>query len=337
MIEFAILLGSFVLSYALCLAMKRFGERLGLLAVPNYRSSHTLPVPYGGGVAIIAACLLGLVVVTVLRASPAHLLLLVVGPLIMGIVGYVDDLRAIPPLVRLTVAFVVTMSLMLYLGQFPALEFGFVSINAGALGLLLGSLYMVWLLNLFNFMDGIDGLAASQAVFVLAGALIITWDQELSTEQLFVAVILASTLGYLVINWPPAQLFMGDSGSLFLGLMLGSLSIYWANLGILSFNCWLILLSYFVTDASLTLLVRLIRSDNVSEAHSLHAYQQATRKYGSRPVLFTVLGVNIVLVLPAAWIAHLVPDVSFYLLVLVYCLLAITCWFLGAGREGRVE
>jgi Fuc2NAc and GlcNAc transferase len=169
--------------------------------------------------------------------------------------------------------------------------------------LVLAALYLVWLLNLYNFMDGIDGLAGIEALIVGAGGTAVYWLAGLPTtgDGGLPVLLAAATLGFLVWNLPPARIFMGDAGSGFLGLMLGTLSLQAAVTRPVLLWCWLVLLGVFIVDATVTLIRRLLRGERVHEAHRSHAYQHASRELGGhRPVTLAVAAINVFWLLPWA-------------------------------------
>jgi Fuc2NAc and GlcNAc transferase len=198
---------------------------------------------------------------------------------------------------------------------------------------------VVWLLNLYNFMDGIDGIAGVEAVTVALAACLLAWLAGLGVEAWWPMLLLAAGVaGFLVWNWPPARIFMGDAGSGFIGLMLGLLSIQAAQLSFELLAGWLVLLAVFVTDATLTLLRRLLRGQPLTEAHRSHAYQYAARRLGGhRSVTLAVAGINLLWLLPIAalmvtgWLAT-IPG-----LVLAYAPLVGLAWWLKAGAAEMQE
>ncbi|MNQ74182.1 putative undecaprenyl-phosphate N-acetylglucosaminyl 1-phosphate transferase [compost metagenome] len=174
----------------------------------------------------------------------------------------------------------------------------------GWLGYALAAFYLVWLLNLYNFMDGIDGIASVEAICVcLGGALLylLIGEGGAALAPLSLAVAVA---GFLFWNFPPARIFMGDAGSGFLGIALGVLSLQAAWVAPQLLWSWLILLGVFIVDATWTLFRRLLRGDKVYEAHRSHAYQYASRKFGKHlPVTLAVAMLNLGWLLPIAlWV-----------------------------------
>jgi len=260
-------------------------RRRRVLDRPNQRSSHSAPTPRGGGLAIVAVLALGWATVTELRA-PAVLLLL------LAAVGFVDDLRDLPVRLRLMVQ---ALAVGAGLALLPE-----VSLLGGVLpfwlerGLI--GLGWLWFVNLFNFMDGIDGIAGQEAAAIGLGIALL--GGALAEPGLWLA---GAALGFLALNWPPARVFMGDAGSIPLGFGLGYLLLLLAAEG--QWAAAIILPLYFCADATLTLLRRLARGDKVWQAHRQHFYQRAVQARGGRhrPVLIEVVALNLVLVALAYW------------------------------------
>lgn len=160
--------------------------------------------------------------------------------------------------------------------------------------------------NLFNFTDGIDGLAGQQAVFMLATAGLLAAaghpEAMLHPVWLWMLCLAVASLGFLLLNWPPAGIFMGDVGSLYLGFMILFFVLASTTAGWRSYPAWLILAAVFVSDATVTLLRRVIRRECWWEDHRAHAYQGLARRLGGHlPVIFLVVGINIFWLAPLAW------------------------------------
>jgi len=200
--------------------------------------------------------------------------------------------------------------------------------------------YLVWLLNLYNFMDGIDGLASIEAICVsLGGGLLYVLSGEARSAEVFLPLVLAAAvLGFLVWNFPPARIFMGDAGSGFLGITLGILSIQAAWVSSQLLWAWLILLGVFVVDATFTLFRRLLRGDKVYEAHRSHAYQYASRQYaGHLPVTMTVLLINLFWLLPMAlWVGLEGIDGALGLVIAYTPLITLAVKYHAGERESAV-
>jgi UDP-N-acetylmuramyl pentapeptide phosphotransferase/UDP-N-acetylglucosamine-1-phosphate transferase len=265
-------------------------------ARPNARSSHTVPTPQGGGIAVltatIAATLAALLVTGPAAAAAAWLAPVFGAAVLLGGVGALDDIRnlgAVPRLVLQVVAVaVVVTALPADLRLFPALPVGV----ERAL-LLLGG---VWFVNLVNFMDGIDWMTVAEIVPVTAGLVVIGLLGALQPAEIMVALALGgSLLGFAPFNRPVARLFLGDVGSLPIGLLVGWLLALVAGRGHLA--AALLLPLYYLADATLTILRRLVRRERIWEAHRTHFYQRATERGWTVPqVVARVLAVNLFLV-----------------------------------------
>lgn len=292
-----------LLSFALTALVRRYALARSLVDTPNSRSSHRIPTPRGGGVAIGATFLLGLPLLLWADAIALRETLALggAGALVM-LVGFLDDHGHIAARWRLLVHFAAAIWALAWMGGLPPVPVFGATVDAGWLAQAAATLYLVWSLNLYNFMDGIDGIAGVEAVSVCAGAAalcllgapgVAAWGAPM--------LLLAAVAGFLGWNFPPAKIFMGDAGSGFLGVMLGLLSIQAAWVKPAFFWAWLILLGVFVVDATLTLLRRLLRRQKLYEAHRSHAYQYAARKYGAhRPVTLAVGAINLFWLLPLA-------------------------------------
>lgn len=303
---------SALLAWLLTAVLRRYALSRSVLDIPNARSSHTVPTPRGGGVAIVVSFLGGLIALTEFGsdAPPTVFWALLGAGAGVALLGFLDDHGHIAARWRLLGHFLAAFWALYWLGGLPALSFFGLTVNFGLVGYGLAALYLVWLLNLYNFMDGIDGIASIEAVCVCLGGALCFWvvvDKATVLESgalagLYLPLLLAmAAAGFLVWNFPPAKIFMGDAGSGFLGVVLGILSIHasWYDPTLLW--CWLILLGVFVVDATLTLFRRLLRGEKVYEAHRSHAYQFATRQYGRHlPVTVAVAGLNLLWLLPIA-------------------------------------
>ncbi|MCD1608778.1 MraY family glycosyltransferase [Stutzerimonas kunmingensis] len=291
-------------------ALRRYALARSLIDIPNARSSHSVPTPRGGGVAIVVSFLLALPVMAgmSLIAWPLAWALLGAGAGI-AVLGFLDDHGHIAARWRLLGHFAAAIWALFWLGGMPPVAmFGF-TFDLGWFGHALAAVYLVWLLNLYNFMDGIDGIASVEAICVcLGGALLYVLLGIAGSAQATVWVmpmlLAAAVVGFLFWNFPPARIFMGDAGSGFLGITLGVLSLQAAWVAPQLLWSWLILLGVFIVDATLTLLRRLLRGDKVYEAHRSHAYQHASRRVGRHlPITLIVGSINLLWLLPIAlWV-----------------------------------
>ncbi len=320
--------------------VRRYALTGGMLDVPNARSSHLIPTPRGGGMAIVLVTLAGLVLLYVqgLIAGSQFAALGGAGALVAS-VGWLDDRGEVAARWRLLVHFVAAGWGLAWLGGLPPVVLLAQVIDLGWLGHGLGLLYLVWLLNLYNFMDGIDGIAGVEAVTVSTGACWLFWLAAVPSQSMVMpALLAAAVLGFLLWNWPPARIFMGDAGSGFVGLVLGLLSVAAAHQSFELFVGWLVLLGVFITDATVTLLRRLMRGERLTEAHCSHAYQQAARRLdGHRPVTLAVATINLFWLLPLASLMVTGWLSSLAILLMAYApLIALAVW-LQAGAAPRQD
>lgn len=328
---------AFVLSAALTYALRRYALRVNLVDVPNARSSHDLPTPRGGGLSIVvvvlAAAVVGPLLVGQAALVPAFALF---GLLVIAAVGYRDDHADVPALWRFMVH-VAAAALILYsLGGMPALPWWGGTIELGIVGAALAAVGFVWLINLYNFMDGIDGIAAVEALTVLLGGMAVLLLQG-QTIPIELPAVAAAVAGFLVWNWPPARIFMGDAASGFLGALLGVVALATSDQPGINPWCWLILLAVFIADATITLLRRAARGERWYEAHRSHAYQRLSRRIGCHwPVTVGVAVVNLLWLAPLAWVAALLPAYAVVASVLAYAPLAVFAWKAGAGLPDGV-
>jgi len=294
---------AFGISFGLTAALRRYAISRSLIDVPSARSSHTVATPRGGGVAIVVAFVLSLgFLYAVGLMSTAGFIAGAGAGIAIALIGFLDDHGHIAARWRLLGHFAATAWFLAWIGGLPPMElFGF-SVYLGWAGYVLAAFYLVWLLNLYNFMDGIDGIASIEAICVCLGACLLYWLSGLDSLIWAPLLLAASVAGFLCWNFPPAaRIFMGDAGSGFLGIVLGGLSLQAAWVSAPMLWAWLILLGVFIVDATFTLFRRLLRGDKVYEAHRSHAYQFASRRFGSHlTVTAVVAGINLLWLLPVA-------------------------------------
>lgn len=286
-------------------ALRRYALARSLMDIPNARSSHSVPTPRGGGVAIVLAFLAAVPVLALANLLPwAAMWGLLGAGAGVAVIGFLDDHGHIPARWRLLGHFTGAIWALFWLGGLPPLSLFGMSLDLGWLGHALAAVYLVWLLNLYNFMDGIDGIASIEAMCVCIGGAVLYVMAGQAGEAVLPLLLAAAVAGFLFWNFPPARIFMGDAGSGFLGIALGILSLQAAWVESQMFWSWLILLGVFIVDATFTLLRRLLRGDKVYEAHRSHAYQYASRQFGRHlPVTLAVGLINLLWLLPIAlWV-----------------------------------
>jgi Fuc2NAc and GlcNAc transferase len=296
------LLAILILSFLMTRALRRYALVRSVIDVPNARSSHTVPTPRGGGVAIVLSFLLALVTLMVEGFEQSSTLVAIGGGgALIAVIGFMDDHGHIAARWRLLGHFAAAAWILVWIGGLAPLPLFGWTLNLGLLGGLLAAIYLVWLLNLYNFMDGIDGIASVEAITACLSAALLYWISGLNGPAVLPLLLAAAVGGFLFWNFPPAKIFMGDAGSGFIGIVLGGLSLQAAWVSPPMFWCWLILLGVFIVDATYTLVRRLLRGDKVYEAHRSHAYQFASRQYGKHmPVTLAVAALNLGWLLPVA-------------------------------------
>jgi UDP-N-acetylmuramyl pentapeptide phosphotransferase/UDP-N-acetylglucosamine-1-phosphate transferase len=285
--------GAFIISCVGTAALTTLLRRRAVLDNPNERSLHTAPIPRGGGIAVIGAIVAAWLGLWAAGVLPAENQVIVLGAIGLAAIGWLDDLRGLSPSWRL-------------LAQFAAVVVGMWALPRGAvfqgwlspgLDIVAAALLWVWFVNLFNFMDGIDGIDASEAVAIGLGLMLLVafgvgGDLDVAGPATAIA---AAALGFLVWNWAPARIFLGDVGSVPLGYVLGFLLLEQAMRG--GWKAALILPLYFLADATLTLLRRLLRGERVWQAHREHFYQRAVQRgLGHDAVVRRVIAADIVLI-----------------------------------------
>jgi len=279
----------FVVSLFFTYLIRAYALKKSLLATVNERSSHTTPTPHGGGIAIALTWFLGLVYLFTCKEIDASLFYALLCGSLLSVVSYFDDLYELSPKLRLFVQAAVSIAGLYALGGLARIDFGFWALENPLLTNAFAFFGIMWFINLYNFLDGIDGYASSEAIFLaIAGWLLFGGDHFL--------VLIASVAGFLVWNWHKAKIFMGDVGSTLLGYIVAIFALYYQNHGV-SIFVWLILFGLFWFDATLTLTRRYRNHEKLSQAHRKHAYQRLVQSGIShdRVVLFA-LGINIVLV-----------------------------------------
>lgn len=326
----AVLLGSWILTFL----MMRYALAKKMIDVPNERSSHTTPTPRGGGVAIVVAFNLALPCLSLLNVLSLNALYGLWGAgIAVAVIGFADDHGHIPARWRLLGHFSAASWALYWMNGFAPLTIYDAPVDLGVMGTLLGMFYLVWLLNLYNFMDGIDGLASIEAITTCLGLALVYWCSGY-LDQVWLALLLAaSVLGFLYWNFSPARIFMGDAGSGFLGVSLAVIILYGAWLSPELFWSGLILLGAFIVDATWTLIVRLVNGEKVHVAHSNHAYQHAARYFASHKlVTLGVISINIVWLLPLSLMVGLKMLSGIVGLMIAYIPICILVWKFKGGR-----
>jgi len=275
-----------------------------IIATKNFRTLHRYDIPKGGGLIFSLASIITISylwargIITGNTALPIS-----IGGTIATLFGFLDDIIHLPAITKFIIQIILSAFTLIWFLWMPLLSMtDQVSFNFYLLISPIILLALVWMINLYNFMDGIDGMAASGTVFicVVIGALLLLIQNDFATG-LIVAILGISCLSFLLHNWPPAKVFMGDAGSLFLGYIFGVLIIKTIIDGNISIWTWLIVFGYFVSDTTTTLIVRIFRVKKWYGAHRSHAYQNLARIWDNHlKVVSLVMLYHLVWLLPLA-------------------------------------
>jgi Fuc2NAc and GlcNAc transferase len=285
----------FILSTCLVYFYRNLALRYGILDKPNHRTSHDAITPRGGGVVFIGLWLVWVVLSLIQKKISSELCYSLIGPVgLVALVSFFDDYFNLRRRYRLISHLFASMLCLLLLGHM-GFDIGSVHISYSIYLYFLIAFIMTWSINLYNFMDGLDGLASTQSVFIffVSGCLLFYIGNK---ELGYLSCLLAfSVLGFLVWNWPSAKIFMGDVGSTSLGLSVAVFMLLAEKSHSLSFIIYLMLYLPFITDATLTLLRRIIAGDKWYEAHNNHGFQRLYRSgWSHKQVLLGLITLNLV-------------------------------------------
>lgn len=273
----AIVMASWVLSWLIVFVIRMWAEKYALLDWPNERSSHTRPTPRGGGAAIVLVTIAGLLLFRATAngefTSP-EVGVFATTALVIAAVSFVDDVRHLPSAFRLLVHVVCAAAMVGVLSGWTEIELPFGSSSLGWIGGAIMLLWVVGLTNAYNFMDGIDAIAAGQAIVAGLGWALIGGATDLPTVAVIGLLVTGSALGFLVHNRPPARIFMGDVGSAFLGFVFAVLTVIASRIGSRFIAAGVLLVYPFVFDTTFTFLRRLRRGERIMEPHRTHLYQR---------------------------------------------------------------
>lgn len=304
-----------------------------LLAIPVSRSAHSQAIPVGGGVSIVALVLLLAAYCYFSGQIPENEFAALMAGFVIACIGIMDDIRQLHIRWRIPFQFLASAYVVYCLGDVPAIDFGFFKLPESLWLNVLAVFALVWLLNLYNFMDGIDGLASSEliAVNLLSLLIVINNDEILG---LLSAGFAATVAGFLLWNWAPAKIFMGDVGSSFIGFTLGVMALLSLLHGSMTVWTWVLLLGVFIVDATLTLFVRIRNRQRWYEGHASHAYQNAARRYKSHAkVTITVILINFFWLGPLAWLSIQYPKMGLLISLIGLLPLLLLARRFGAGIE----
>ena len=290
----------FFISFVLTYFIKEYAIKKSLVATVNERSSHTVPTPHGGGIAVAITWFAGLFYLYFTGEVESNLFYALLLGTVISVVSFFDDLYELSAKMRLMVQALVSIGGLYFLGGLDGLSVWIFDITNPILTNIFAFFMIVWFINLYNFLDGINGYAGSEAIFLaLAGFVLFGGSHFL--------VLAVAVLGFLYWNWNKARIFMGDVGSTLLGYNIAVLTIYYANQETNNFWIWIILFGVFLFDATFTLIRRKLGGEKLSQAHRQHAYQRLTQVgWSHSKVTLCALGLNGVIFV----LVYFIPNIA---------------------------
>lgn len=299
-----VLAAAFVGSLLMTPLLRKYALSRGLMDVPNARSLHAVPTPRGGGIAIVA-CVLGLTAgLSWADLVPTNVAIAMIGGgVVVAFVGWLDDHKPLSNRIRLAVWFPAAAWAVFWVGGLPDVQAGDATIHLGWVGAAIAVVAVVWSINFYNFMDGSDGLAGSEGLIVAGAAATLLSATGAGALAVLAVTLAGSCGGFLVWNWAPARVFMGDVGSGFLGFAFAILAIASENAHTLPLTSWLLLLAVFWLDATLTLVRRVVTGQRWHQAHRTHAYQLLARSGWSHSRVALAVAILNVALAGLAWLA----------------------------------
>lgn len=318
----------FILAFGFTYFMRAYALKKNIIDNPNERSSHSIPTPRGGGVAVVGSYLLALVTLMYSQQLALHTgFVLMAAGFVIALLGFLDDHGHINSMLRLAIHFLVAIGVVVSLGGFAEVTV-FNGMQLGFIANIIAVLFLVWLLNLYNFMDGINGIASIEAITTTFSMAILYLLLNTSLNSDILWLLTACVFGFLLWNFPKAKIFMGDACSGFLGLTLGILALVALKENSALFCAWIICLGVFVVDATYTLIKRVLNGYKMYDAHRSHSYQILSRQWNSHtPVTLAVVGINLLWLFPIAYMTvtqkWAYPEVAVLIAYLPLILLAI--------------
>ncbi len=288
-----------LLSFGLTNLIKNHYIKHAILEEVNERSSHTIPTPHGGGIAIAITWFIGLGYLYLYNQIELNLFYALVIGVIISVISYFDDIYDLSPKIRIIAQAIVAISGIVSIGGLNSIELGLFSIENQIVTNVFAFLLIVWFINLYNFLDGINGYAGSEILFLCIAGFTLFGGGH------FVVLAVAS-LGFLYWNFGNAKIFMGDVGSTLLGYNVAIFTLYYANQEASNLWIWIVLFGVFWFDATLTLLRRKLNKEKLSIAHKKHGYQRLNQSGWSH---FKVTNWSIVLNVQLFCIVYFISNV----------------------------
>lgn len=286
-----------IFSYAATFFIKKLAHRYQIVDVPNQRSSHKEITPRGGGLAIVITWFAGITILFFAGQLEENLYYAFLCGALLAIISLLDDVINLSPNIRMFTQIIVSIGAFLLLKGINPVMLGGFELDIEFILYPVAIFGMVWFINLYNFLDGIDAYVSIEAIFLAAVFFLFTGNN-------IVLVLIASVIGFLFWNWPKAKIFMGDVGSTQLGFVLVVLGIYFHNQNEVSILYWILLTSPFWFDATFTLFRRWRNKEKLSQAHKKHAYQRIVQSgFSHLKTNMYLIGVNSI-VFALVWVAR---------------------------------
>jgi len=306
------------LSWGITAWVKHYALNNSIMDHPNQRSLHSVPIPRGGGLSISLIILSGVLILWLYKLLSIELTMAAfIGGSLVALIGWLDDRSNFPIVARaLFYLFASIWSVCWILG------IGEVANIDNILYIFCLIVGTAWMTNLYNFMDGSDGIAAIQAISagIMGGIFLININEP--GLVYLILIIIASSTGFLIWNWPPARIFMGDIGSCLLGFIYSIIIIETYINNMLPLSIWLILFSVFICDASLTLLLRVASGKKWYRAHRQHGYQlYILMGKTHKQLICVILGINIIILYPTSFFAFNYVEYQWWITLAVYSFL----------------
>lgn len=313
-----LLLLVYIFSLFATMQYRKFAINNKILANLNFRTLHEKPTPRGGGIVfslVFIFCVLFLYLMNVVNFE--LMLVFAIGAGMAAIIGYIDDLRGIDSIMKLFLQLLLALWILYIFNGGPLNMIEWLN---GWPSWVISSFLLVWLINVYNFIDGIDGLAITGAMLILLTLLLtfVISNQSSVLVTLFL-VLLTSCFGFLFFNWPKASIFMGDSGSIFLGYCFGAFIIYSLMMDEISFLTWLVVFGYYLGDTTTTTLIRIVLVKKWYSTHRSHAYQNLARILNNHSIVtIGVIIYHVLWLLPLAVWTVLKPDFAIIAVILAF-------------------
>ncbi|MFN8528517.1 MAG: glycosyltransferase family 4 protein [Anaerolineae bacterium] len=323
-------IASFMGSWLIVAIVRRWAMHY-LLDVPNERSSHTTPTPRGGGVGIVLMTLIPLTFF--LGNSENFSTLAVFGiALIVAVVGWLDDRYSLPAVGRLLFHAILTIAAVLLVGAVTIVTLPILGsvILAPIIALLIAAIWIIGMTNIYNFMDGIDGIAGTQALIAGVGWMLLLWSED-RLLALAVGLIAASSAGFLMLNRPKAKIFMGDVGSTFLGFVLAIIPVlvFQKTGSGRSLVVGFLMVAPFALDGGFTIIRRAVQRENVLRPHRSHIYQRLIKLGYSHLQITSLYGVFAFLSVTCAILYAVTIDTTLMIVALLVPIMVFVLMIVG--------